>query len=202
MYHFCLQEVNQPAQFLKKQEGCLKRVNCSRILWCIRTSRKRWASGLFHGARSKYQYLSWHPGVFSGSQDEGRVHGRVVTEESYVSEKVAHTWHPYRPAVKANTWKSHNMAWQVLEVCHRTWRWESQKYPCWRRPWLLFCQCWAWAPWNVCSCEICLAGTVGIQLCLKWEQCHQHNHKEGPELNPRQWQHLSARSRICQCLWK
>jgi len=85
-------------------------------------------------------------------------------------------------------------------VCHRTWRWESQKYPCWRRPRFLFCQCWARAPWNVCSCGICLAGTVDIQLCLKWEQCHQHNHNnEGPELNLRQ--HLSARSRICQCRW-
>ena len=72
--------------------------------------------------------------------------------------------------------------WPVLEVCHRTWKWESQKYPCWWRPWLLFCQCWAWAPWNVCSCGICLAGPVDIQLCLKWEQCHQHNHNEGPEL--------------------
>ena len=39
-----------------------------------------------------------------------RTCARMVTEESYVSEKVAHTWHPYRPAVKAKTWKSHNMA--------------------------------------------------------------------------------------------
>ena len=59
MYHFCLQEVNQPAQF-SQEEGCLKRENCSRILWCIWTSRKRWASGLFRGARSECQYLSWH----------------------------------------------------------------------------------------------------------------------------------------------
>ena len=77
MYPFCLQEVNQPAQFSQK-EGCLKRVNCSRILWCIWSSRKRWASGLFRGARSEYQYLSWHPGVFSGSQDERRVHGWLL----------------------------------------------------------------------------------------------------------------------------
>ena len=36
MYPFCLQEVNQPAQF-SQEEGCLKRVNCSRFLWCILT---------------------------------------------------------------------------------------------------------------------------------------------------------------------
>ena len=29
IYHFCLQEVNQPAQF-SQEDGCLKRVNCSR----------------------------------------------------------------------------------------------------------------------------------------------------------------------------
>ena len=58
MYPFCLQAVNQPAQF-SQEEGCLKRVNCSRILWCIWTSRKRWASGLFRGARSENQYLSF-----------------------------------------------------------------------------------------------------------------------------------------------
>jgi hypothetical protein len=34
---------------------------------------------------------------------------------------------------------------------------------------------------------------------LKWEQCHQHNHSEGFELNPGQWQHLSVQSRICVC---
>ena len=65
-------------------------------------------------------------------------------------------------------------------------RWESQKYPCWRRPWLLFCQCSAWALWNVYSHRVCSVGVADFQPYLKWEQCHQHNHSEGFELNPGQ----------------
>ena len=74
MYHFYLQLEGQPAQ-LSQEEDCLKRVNCSRIVWCIWTNRKKRASDLFRGVRSEYQYLSWHPGVFSGSPDEGYVWG-------------------------------------------------------------------------------------------------------------------------------
>ena len=70
MYRFCLQEEGQPAQYYQ-EEDCLKRVNCSRIVWCIWTTRKKWASDLFCGARSEYQYLSWHPGVFSKFTKKG-----------------------------------------------------------------------------------------------------------------------------------
>jgi len=34
MYHFYLQEEGQPAQFSREQD-CLKRVNCSKIVWCV-----------------------------------------------------------------------------------------------------------------------------------------------------------------------
>ena len=164
---------------------CKKKVSPHNFLRKDCLCRRKWASDLFRGARSEYQYLYDTQELFQ----EAKVKVVCTGGYSYVSEKVAHTWHPYRPAVKAKTWKSHNMAcflcartgsvnssyrepqvvchllsccvhtsitsewiqgiwneWQVLEVCHRTWRWESQKYLCWRRPWFLFCQCWAWAP--------------------------------------------------------
>ena len=35
------------------------------------------------------------------------------------------------------------------------------------------------SPLNVCSHRICSAGVADFQPCLKWEQCHQHNHSEG-----------------------
>ena len=53
-----------------------------------------------------------------------------------------------------------------FEMCRRTWRWESQSYPCWRRPWLLFCQCSAWALWKVHSHRIY---SVGVDL-QPWKQ--------------------------------
>jgi len=52
---------------------------------------------------------------------------------------------------------------------------------------------------NVYSHRICSVGVADFQTCLNWEQCHQHNHSEGSELNPGQWQHLSVQSRICPC---
>ena len=122
-----LQWEGQPAQ-LSQGEDCLMRVNCSRIVWYIWTNRKEWASDLFRGACSEYQYLSWHPGVFSKFTKFTKAFRSLIRKPGFsgslevkdmcggdfwgnnVREEVAHTWQPYRPAVKAKTWKSHNMA--------------------------------------------------------------------------------------------
>jgi hypothetical protein len=60
MYHFCLQA---------------RRKSTRTTVLDSYDAFDRMASDLFRGARSEYQNLFWHPGVFSGIQDEGRVQG-------------------------------------------------------------------------------------------------------------------------------
>jgi len=75
-------------------------------IWPVSRSTQ-WVSVPFLTPRSFFRKPRW------------RTCARVVTEESYVSEKVAHTWHPYRPAVKAKTWKQHGM-FSVCDTLART----------------------------------------------------------------------------------
>jgi len=56
----------------------------------------------------------------------------VIFEESYVREEVAHTWQPYRPAVKQRPGKG--VAWLVFFVWYD---------PCYHQ----FCKLWQWQTW-------------------------------------------------------
>ena len=69
-----------------------------------------------HAVSSSTFKVSWHPGVFSGPAEMKDV-CRVIFEESFVREKVAHTWQrTYRPAVKAKTWKSHSISLFLIDT--------------------------------------------------------------------------------------
>jgi len=89
--------------------------------------------------------------------------------------------------------------WQVPVVCRRMWRLESQSYPCWKTMTFVLSLS-SLSPLNKTRIVlefVQLERVADFQPCLKWEQCHQHNHSEGFELNPGQWKHLSVQSRIC-----
>ena len=91
--------------------------------------------------------------------------------------------------------------WQVPVVCRRMWRLESQSYPCWKTMTFVLSLS-SLSPLNKTRIVlefVQLERVADFQPCLKWEQCHQHNHSEGFELNPGHWHHLSVQSRICPC---
>jgi len=114
MYHFCLQEVNQPAQF-SQEKGCLKRVNCSRILWCIWTSRKRWASGLFRGRQGSFLTL-WEsrPSSLKGTAGPAALFLWSTWASTSCSRCSQKTW------LLMDFWEANNAAcntWQLDSWC-------------------------------------------------------------------------------------
>jgi len=65
--------------------------------------RRKWASDLFRGARSEYQYLSWYPGVVKEAKIKDVRRGGfwgIMSGKKWSK----YTWQPYRtyrPAVKS-----------------------------------------------------------------------------------------------------
>ena len=109
----------------------------------IWTNGKKWASDLFRGARSEYQYLFWHPGVFSGSQDECK------DDFNHISEK---KW-----PILDNRTNYNCQSKDLKRPQHVFCIW----YPCCHQ----FCKLWLWQTWS------CLPSSQ--QLCAwfhhEWE---------------------------------